>query len=650
MIVINIKLTLYVKIKIIFKTHGKKMNNSSKIKHSFQSEVKQLLHLMIHSLYSNKEIFLRELISNASDAIEKLRFEIILNPKKFINQNKQPKIQISINKKEKTLSLYDNGIGMTYNETIKNLGTIAKSGTKSFLKSLNNDKKKENHDFIGQFGVGFYSSFIIAKKVSVYTKHAQESSDIGTLWESEGQGDYTIQKIKQKEYGTKIVLYVKDTEKDFLEEWNIKNIVKKYSDHISIPVEIETYNEKSKVISWEKINQAQAIWNKNKKDIKKEEYQEFYKYITHDSEKPLLWSHNKVEGNQEYTSLLYVPKKAAWDMWHRENKHGLKLYVKHVYIMDDANQFLPNYLRFVKGIIDSQDLPLNISREILQDNKMTQSLRKSLTKRILTILNRLSEKNSIKYQKFWNTFGLVLKEGLAEDSVNQKQISSLLRFTSIHTNKKEQTLSLKKYLEKMTPEQEKIYFITADSYTSALSSPHLEIFRKKNIDVLLLSDRVDEWMMNYLPEYEDKKFQSVSKSDISLEKLIKNDEIISETKNQDIDDFIKKIKNVLGNRIKDVRITHRLINTPVMVLTDTNDMSTQMAKLFSAAGQPIPEIKYLLEINPKHPLIKKIQKIKNIEQISTWIEMLFEQAIFSEKGTLENPHSFINRINTLLLS
>ncbi|AEH39883.1 heat shock protein 90 [Buchnera aphidicola (Cinara tujafilina)] len=625
------------------------MNNENKTKHSFQSEVKQLLHLMIHSLYSNKEIFLRELISNASDAIEKLRFSVISNPKKFINHNNTAKIQISIDKTKKTLSIYDNGIGMTYDEVKNNLGTIAKSGTKSFLKNISNDKKEKN-DFIGQFGVGFYSSFIIAKKVCVFTKHAQNLSDTGTLWESEGQGEYTIEKIKQKEYGTKIILYIKETEEEFLETWNIKNIVKKYSDHISIPVEIENYDEKTKLFLGRKLIKHKAYGLKIKKEISAKSYQEFYKYITHDSEEPLLWSHNKVEGNQEYTSLLYIPQKATWDMWHRENKHGLKLYVKHVYIMDDAIQFLPNYLRFVKGIIDSQDLPLNISREILQDNKITQNLRKSLTKRVLTILNNLSETDDIKYQKFWNIFGLVLKEGLAEDSINQKQISNLLRFTSISMQKKEQTLSLKQYINNMLPEQEKIYFITADSYESAINSPHLEIFREKNIDVLLLSDRVDEWMMNYLPEYENKKFQSVSKSDISLEKLIKNDKLNIDQKDQNIDIFIEKNKNILGNRVKDVRMTNRLINTPVMVLTDTNDMSTQMAKLFSAAGQPIPDVKYLLEINPKHPLIKKIQNIKDIEKISIWIEMLFEQAIFAEKGTLDNPHQFINRINKLFIS
>lgn len=624
------------------------MDTNSKKTHIFQSEVKQLLNLMIHSLYSNKEIFLRELISNSSDAIEKLRFENLSHPKKFINCQKESKIQISINKNDKTLSIYDNGIGMTYDEIIQNLGTIAKSGTKSFLNNLNTSLKDKN-DLIGKFGVGFYSSFIIAKKVSVYTKHAQEKSDNGSLWESNGQGEYTIQKTKLKEHGTKIVLYIKKKEEEFLELWNIKNIIKKYSDHISIPVEIENYDEKSKTISWEKVNQAQALWTKNKKDISISTYEEFYKYITHDSEKPLIWSHNKVEGKQEYTSLLYIPTKATWDMWHRENKHGLKLYVKHIYIMDDAAQFLPNYLRFVKGIIDSDDLPLNISREILQDNNVIKSLKKSLTKRILNLLDNLSKNDVKKYQNFWNSFGLVLKEGLAEDSINQKQIAKLLRFSSIHTQKKEQTLSLKKYIKNMVEDQDKIYFITSDSHDSALNSPHLEIFKEKNIDVLLLSDRVDEWMMNYLPEFKNKKFQSVSKSDISIEKFIKKDNKILEKKDKDINLFIEKIKKILKNKVKDVRITHRLVNTPVMVLTDTNDMSTQMAKLFSAAGQPIPEIKYLLEINIKHNLIKKIKKINKEEELSIWINMLFEQAILAEKGSLENPHIFINRINQLFL-
>ncbi|VFP81214.1 Chaperone protein HtpG [Buchnera aphidicola (Cinara kochiana kochiana)] len=622
------------------------MNDNNKKTHIFQSEVKELLHLMIHSLYSNKEIFLRELISNSSDAIEKIRFEKIYNPDKYTQNSYTPKIQISVNKQEKKIIISDNGIGMTHEEVIKNLGTIAKSGTKSFLNQIKNTEKKEKNEFIGQFGVGFYSSFIVSDIVSVYTKHASNTTKSGTLWISNGKGEYSVETVDIKEHGTKIILSLKPSEQEFLENWKIKQIIKKYSDHISIPIEIENYDEKTKIISWEKINEAQAIWTQNKNNITKESYQKFYTYITNDTEKPLIWSHNKVEGKQEYINLLYIPRKAAWDMWHRENKHGLKLYVKHVFIMDEATQFLPNYLRFVKGIIDSQDLPLNISREILQDSSVTHILRKTLTKRILKILNDLSIQNNKKYQKFWNVFGLVIKEGIAEDSENQKIIANLLRFSSIQNHDKEQNLSLKNYTDNMISEQKKIYFITSDSYKSALNSPHLEIFKDKNIDVLLLSDRIDEWMMNYLTEFNNIKFQSVSKSDDSLEKLIS-------TKNNDnnnkLSNFIEKIKKILKDKIKDVRITYRLKNTPAIVLTDSNDMSTQMAKIFSAAGQPIPKIKYILEINPKHPLIKKIKKVENETEFSDWIELLLEQSILAEKGSLDNPHIFINRINNLFI-
>ncbi|VFP77885.1 molecular chaperone HtpG [Buchnera aphidicola] len=623
------------------------MKNKNKKVHVFKSEVKELLHLMIHSLYSNKEIFLRELISNSSDAIEKLRFEKLYNPEKYTKKVYVPKIQISIKKTENQIVISDNGIGMTEKEVINNLGTIAKSGTKSFLNQMKNIENKEKNEFIGQFGVGFYSAFIVSEKVSVYTKHASEKTESGILWISEGKGEYSIEEFATQEHGTKIVLSLKTSEQEFLESWKIKQIIKKYSDHISIPIEIDNYDKKTQTISWEKINEAKSLWTQNKNKITKKDYQEFYKYITHDSEKPLTWSHNTVEGNQEYTSLLYIPKKATWDMWHRENKHGLKLYVKHIFIMDEATQFLPNYLRFVKGIIDSQDLPLNISREILQDSTITNVLRKTLTKRILKILNTLSLNKSKKYQKFWNIFGLVIKEGLAEDSENQKNIADLLRFSSIQTESIEQTLSLKKYVNNMVKGQNKIYFLTSDSYQSALNSPHLEIFKEKKIDVLLLSDRIDEWMMNYLTDFNNIKFQSVSKADDSLKELISN-----ENKPDDkniFDDFIKKTKKILTNKVKDVRITYRLKSTPSIVLTDTNDMSTQMAKIFSSAGQPVPQIKYILEINPTHPLVKKIQKIENESEFSNWINILFEQSVLAEKGTLENPHIFINRINTLLL-
>ncbi|ABJ90760.1 molecular chaperone HtpG [Buchnera aphidicola] len=624
------------------------MNNKNKITHTFQSEVKELLHLMIHSLYSNKEIFLRELISNASDAIEKIRFEKLYSLKKYRENLYTPKIKISIKKDEKKIIISDNGIGMTYKEVIKNLGTIAKSGTKSFLNKIQNIEKKEKNDFIGQFGVGFYSSFIVSNSVSVYTRHAKEKKNIGTLWISEGKGKYSVEKISKEEHGTIVELSLKSSEKEFLEIWKIKNIIKKYSDHISIPIEIENYDEKTKTISWEKINKAQALWTINKNNITKKKYQDFYKYLTNDSEKPLLWSHNKVEGTQEYINLLYIPKKATWDIWHQENKHGLKLYVKHVFIMDEATQFLPNYLRFVKGIIDSQDLPLNISREILQDSSITHILRKSLTKRILNILNNLSENNIKKYQKFWNVFGIIIKEGIAEDSENKTILSNLLRFSSIKKGNIEQTLSLNEYIKNMKKNQKKIYFITSDSYKSALNSPNLEIFKENDIDVLILSEKIDEWMMNYLTEFNNIKFQSVSKLDDTIDSLLLKKNVSNE-KNT-FNEFIEKTKKILKNKVKDVKITYRLKNTPAIVLTDTNDMSTQMAKIFSAAGQPIPKIKYILEINPLHPLIKKIEKIKNEKDFSNWIKIIFDQSILSEKGSLENPHKFIQRINNFFIS
>ncbi|HMI76776.1 MAG TPA: molecular chaperone HtpG [Buchnera sp. (in: enterobacteria)] len=621
------------------------MNTNKKEIFTFKSEVKQLLHLMIHALYSNKEIFLRELISNASDAIDKLRFQSISKPELY-NNNTDMWIKIDIDKNNKTLSISDNGIGMNRQEIIDNLGTIAKSGTKSFLESL---KNKDNHQLIGQFGVGFYSSFIVAEKVLVRTRAADMENNKGIQWESSGKGEYTINEIEKKEQGTEIILFLKKEEQDFLEEWKIRNIVKKYSDHITVPVKILTYDEQKKIHSWQQINKANALWNLNKNEISKTEYQNFYKYITHDSQNPLIWSHNHVEGAHEYTSLLYVPEKAAWDLWNRENKHGLKLYVKHVYIMDDAEQFLPNYLRFIRGIIDSNDLPLNISREILQDNKIIHNLRQALTKRVLQILEKLETTNVEKYQSFWNQFGLVIKEGLAEDSINYNRIANLLRFSALSTNSPIQTLSLKEYVKNMDTKQEKIYFITADSYISASSSPHLELFKQKGIDVLLLSDRIDEWMMNYLTEFQGKKLQSISKNDESLNHLINKTPLKDNKIEEKITLFIDKIKTILKDQIKDVRLTYRLIDTPSIVLTDSNEMTTQMSKLFSAAGQKVPPIKYIFEINPEHKLIKKIINIKDDKNIQEWIYLLFEQALLTERGSLENTNQFINRINTLLI-
>lgn len=623
------------------------MNIQKKEVYAFQSEVKQILHLMIHSLYSNKEIFLRELVSNASDAIDKLRFKSISNPELYENDN-DLKIQISINKSQKTLIISDNGIGMTRQDAIENLGTIAKSGTKSFLKSLEKKQNNIKNELIGEFGVGFYSSFIVSNKVSVRTRLAGSKSNQGVLWESSGEGEYDVTTVIKKQKGTEITLFLKKEEEEFLESWRIQNIISKYSDHITVPIQIQKYDEKNKTYFWEQINKATALWTKNKSSISEKEYQDFYKHLTNDQNNPIFWSHNRVEGINEYISLLFIPEKAAWDIWNRENKYGLKLYVKRVYIMDNAQEFLPNYLRFIRGLIDSNNLPLNVSREILQDNSITQSLKKALIKRSLKMLETLAKNDDNKYQKFWNQFGLVLKEGPAEDSKNLNTIIRLLRFTSIQNNTSKQTLSLKKYISNMHPTQEKIYYITADSYTSAKNSPHLELFNKKNIDVLLLSDRIDEWMMNYITEFEGKKIQSISKEDESLNKLIKEKEKNQETSTE-ITEFLKKAKKTLGEKVKSVRLTHRLTDTPCIVLSDSNEMSTQMAKLFTAAGQTVPELKYIFEINPNHDLIKKICKINETEKFNEWIKFLLDQALFAEKGNLENPHKFISRVNKLIL-
>ncbi|XAJ82199.1 molecular chaperone HtpG [Buchnera aphidicola (Mindarus keteleerifoliae)] len=612
--------------------------------HSFQSEAKQLLHLMIHSLYSNKEIFIREIISNASDAIDKLRFHFLSHPETN-KSNIDFQICISVNKEKNTLIISDNGIGMNKNEVIENLGTIAKSGTKKFINELKN-KTEEKSNLIGQFGVGFYSSFIVSKKVIVRTKSINCSEKEGVLWESDGKGKYTIQNIIKKETGTEIILFLNDSEKIFLEEWKINNIVKKYSDHIDIPVKINSFNEKEKIYCLKQINRAKAIWSLKKSEIKKEEYQNFYKYITNDTNNPLTWTHNTVEGTLEYTNLLYIPSKAPWDMWNRENKYGLKLYVKKVYIMDDVQQFLPNYLRFVRGIIDSYDMPLNVSREILQENKIVSGLRKTLTKRILSLLNQLLINNPEKYQKFWNEFGLVLKEGIAEDFQNKETIANLLRFTSISNNKSEQTVSLENYIKNTKKEQEKIYFLTADNYLSAKNSPHLEFFKKNNIDVLLLSDKIDEWMMNHLTEFKEKKFQSINKTDESLNKLIQEDN--SNQKILEKNELLKKIKESLSDKIKDVKFTNKLTDTPAILVTDSSDMSTQMAKLFSAAGQNPSPIKYIFEINPNHVLIKHINNITEEKILKEWIHLLFEEALLVETGSLEDPANFIFRINKLL--
>ena len=616
----------------------------------FQSEVKQLLHLMIHSLYSNKEIFLRELISNASDAADKLRYRALSNPDLYEGDG-ELRVRVSFDKDKRTLTISDNGVGMTRDEVIDHLGTIAKSGTKSFLESLGSDQAKDSQ-LIGQFGVGFYSAFIVADKVTVRTRAACEKPENGVFWESAGEGEYTVADITKEDRGTEITLHLREGEDEFLDDWRVRSSISKYSDHIALPVEIEKREEKDgeTVISWEKINKAQALWTRNKSEITDEEYKEFYKHIAHDFNDPLTWSHNRVEGKQEYTSLLYIPSQAPWDMWNRDHKHGLKLYVQRVFIMDDAEQFMPNYLRFVRGLIDSSDLPLNVSREILQDSTVTRNLRNALTKRVLQMLEKLAKDDAENYQTFWQQFGLVLKEGPAEDFANQEAIAKLLRFASTYTDSSAQTVSLEDYVSRMKEGQEKIYYITADSYAAAKSSPHLELLRKKGIEVLLLSDRIDEWMMNYLTEFDGKPFQSVSKVDESLEKLA--DEVDESAKEAEkaLTPFIDRVKALLGERVKDVRLTHRLTDTPAIVSTDADEMSTQMAKLFAAAGQKVPEVKYIFELNPDHVLVKRAADTEDEAKFSEWVELLLDQALLAERGTLEDPNLFIRRMNQLLVS
>ncbi|NVH48029.1 molecular chaperone HtpG [Photobacterium damselae] len=617
----------------------------------FQSEVKQLLHLMIHSLYSNKEIFLRELISNASDAADKLRFRALSDGSLYEN-DAELAVKISVNQDAGTLTISDNGIGMTREDVIEHLGTIAKSGTKEFFAKLNEEETKDSQ-LIGQFGVGFYSAFIVADSVTVNTRAAGVPADQAVSWSSAGEGDYTVENTTKATRGTDIILHLRDDEKEFLDEYRLRDIISKYSDHIGIPVLIQTTerdeegNETGK--KWEQINKAQALWTRNKSDISDEEFKEFYKHVSHDFAEPLTWSLNHVEGKQDYTSLLYIPSKAPWDLYHRDSQHGLKLYVQRVFIMDDAQQFMPMYLRFMRGLIDSNDLPLNVSREILQDNKVTQALRKACTKRALSMLSKLAKGDSEKYQTFWQEFGQVIKEGLAEDFANRDKIAQLLRFSSTHNDSTEQTVALADYVERMKEGQDKIYYITADNFNAAKNSPHLEQFRAKGIEVLLMHDRIDEWMMSYMPEFEGKGFQSITKSDLDLSKF--EDEAEKEKHKETEEAFksvVERTKEYLGSRVKDVRTTFKLHDTPAVVVTDENEMGTQMAKLLAAAGQEAPEVQYILELNPDHALVKQMADEADEEIFGRWVEMLFGQSLLAERGAMDDPSRFLTAMNQLL--
>ncbi|MCG7585861.1 molecular chaperone HtpG [Photobacterium sp. OFAV2-7] len=618
----------------------------------FQSEVKQLLHLMIHSLYSNKEIFLRELISNASDAADKLRFRALSQPDLYEN-DAELGVKLSFNADAGTLTIHDNGIGMTRDDVIEHLGTIAKSGTKDFFAKLSEDQSKDSQ-LIGQFGVGFYSSFIVADSVTVNTRAAGVPADQAVCWHSSGEGDYSVEDIEKASRGTEIILHLREDEKEFLSEYRLRDIIGKYSDHIGIPVFIQTAerDEEGKETGtnkWEQVNKAQALWTRNKSEISEEEYKEFYNHVSHDFAEPLAWSHNRVEGNQDYTSLLYIPSKAPWDMNNRDSKHGLKLYVQRVFIMDDAQQFMPSYLRFMRGLIDSNDLPLNVSREILQDNKVTQALRKACTKRALTMMERMAKNDAEKYQTLWNEFGQVLKEGPAEDFANREKVANLLRFSSTHNEVAEQTVSLADYVERMKDGQDKIYFLTADSFSAAKNSPHLEQFRAKGIEVVLMHDRIDEWLMGHLPEFDGKQFQAITKADLDLSKF--EDEEEKEKHKQTEEEFksvVERTKSYLGDRVKDVRTTFKLQDTPAVVVTDENEMGTQMAKLLAAAGHDAPEVKYILELNPEHALVNKMADEPDEEAFGRWVEMLLGQAMLAERGSMDDPSQFLAAVNKLL--
>ncbi|EGQ7851890.1 molecular chaperone HtpG [Vibrio vulnificus] len=618
----------------------------------FQSEVKQLLHLMIHSLYSNKEIFLRELISNASDASDKLRFQALSNPALYEN-DAELGVKLSFNEEHNTLTISDNGIGMSREEVISHLGTIAKSGTAEFFSKLSQEQSKDSQ-LIGQFGVGFYSAFIVADAVTVRTRAAGLSADQAVLWHSAGEGEYTVEDITKESRGTDIILHMREDGKEFLNEWRLRDVIGKYSDHIGIPVSIQTRvrdeeGKETEEVKWEQINKAQALWTRNKSDVSDEEYQEFYKHVSHDFADPLLWSHNRVEGKNDYTSLLYIPSKAPWDMMNRDHKSGLKLYVQRVFIMDDAEQFMPSYLRFVRGLIDSNDLPLNVSREILQDNKVTQSLRSACAKRVLTMLERLAKNDAEKYQTFWKEFGLVMKEGPAEDYANREKVAALLRFASTEVDSAEQTVSLESYVERMKEGQDKIYYLTADSYAAAKNSPHLEQFKAKGLEVILMFDRIDEWLMNYLTEFDGKQFQSITKAGLDLSQFEDEQEKEKQKETeQEFQSVVERTKSYLGDRVKEVRTTFKLANTPAVVVTDDFEMGTQMAKLLAAAGQAVPEVKYIFEINPNHTLVKQMADEADEEAFGRWVEVLLGQAMLAERGSMEDPSQFLTAINSLL--
>ena len=641
--------------------------------HGFQTEVKQLLQLMIHSLYSNKEIFLRELVSNAADAADKLRFKA-LSQADLYEGDGDLRVRVSCDKENNTITISDNGIGMTHDQIVEHLGTIAKSGTAEFFSQLSGDQASDSQ-LIGQFGVGFYSAFIVADNVTVRSRAAGVPANEGVEWTSAGEGEFTTAKIEKSNRGTDIILHLKEEESEYADDWRLKSIVTKYSDHISVTVEMltpevpaveavaEVKDDEGNVTTpaieardavpalWEAVNKATALWTREKSEVSDDEYKEFYKHVSHDFGDPLLWEHNKVEGKTEYTSLLYIPSKAPFDMHNREKQHGLKLFVQRVFIMDDAEQFMPTYLRFVKGLLDSNDLPLNVSREILQDNKITQAIRKGCTKRVLKMLEKLGKKDKEQYQVFWNEFGQVLKEGPAEDHANKEQVANLLRFASTETDTAVQSVSIPEYVERMKEGQDKIYYVVADSFEAAKNSPHLEVFRKKGIEVLLMSDRIDEWLVSHLTEVDGKQLQSVTRGGLDLGDM--EDEATKEAQEkleQEFDSVVARIKTSLEGKVKDVKLSQRLTDSPACIVADEHDMSSQMMKLMQSVGQEVPDSLPIFEINAEHELVKHVADETDDEKFNQWTEVLFEQAMLAERGSLKDPASFVSRLNKLMLS
>jgi molecular chaperone HtpG len=615
----------------------------------FQAEVNQLLHLMIHSLYSNKEIFLRELISNASDACDKLRFEA-LSDEALFEGDSNLKIQVEFDEKARMVTVRDNGIGMSREEVIQNIGTIARSGTREFFKALTGDKAKDAR-LIGEFGVGFYSSFVVADRVTLTTRRAGLNSNLGVRWISDGKGEFSIENIDYPGRGTEVTLHLREDEAEFLNRWRLRSIITKYSDHITLPVEMRKEDDKGKLLDeWETINKASALWARPKSEIKDDEYKELYKHVAHDFEEPLAWTHNKVEGKLEYISLLYIPKRAPFDLFDRDQRHGVKLYVRRIFIMDDAEQLMPRYLRFVRGVIDSNDLPLNVSREILQNNKIIDSIRSGSVKKVLGLLSDMADKEPEQYQQFWDEFGKVIKEGPAEDFANKDTTAKLLRFASTNTDDKKQNISLADYVGRMKPGQDKIYYITAGNYAAASNSPHLEIFRKKEVEVLLMYDRVDEWLVSHLSEFAGKKLQSVAKGDLDLGQVETGEEKKEQKEiEKEAKDVVNKIKKSLADKVEDVRVSHRLTTSPACIVLNEHDMALYMQHLLQQAGHDMPRSKPILEINPTHPIIKRM-KDKSVElEFNDWAQLLFEQAVLAEGGQLENPAGFVARLNNLML-